>query len=99
MFYVQANIEKPENWSINGVVTEVPPLAVVGFHDRYDAEHFVTQNRAVDLGEWAHRSDLEAAIAEHNAKQAAQQPAEPEFSSEGQPENKRGPGRKKKDAA
>jgi hypothetical protein len=91
MYYVQANIETQREWFVNGAPVTVDPNEFVGFVDHYDAEHFVTNGRAIFLGEFNSYSDLLDAIEAHQRAQApVEPPKDPQPVIQSEPEHRRG---------
>lgn len=71
--FVQARLERPEMWGVNNVPRLVQDMDIIGFMITDDAMHFVAREKAVDLGVWISRQELDEAIAAHNAKLKAEE--------------------------
>lgn len=89
--YVLVNIADgaSESWGVDHKVVEVTRGDVVGFRSSEDAEHFISRGRAIDLGRWNNETELRAAYAEHERRQAEQTAATPEPEPEAEPEQER----------
>jgi hypothetical protein len=70
--YVIALVTDAETWLVDHEVVLVQPDDVVGFRSDADAEHFLSQGRASDLGRWNNLDELRAA---YEAQRKAQAPA------------------------
>lgn len=71
--YVAAIIKQgSEYWGVDHHVIEMNDGDVVGFLNNADADHFITQGRALDLGRWNNMSELQTAYAEQMATQAVE---------------------------
>lgn len=84
--FVEAFLNEPQMWGVNGVPRLVKSGDIIAFQLTDSAMHFVSQDRAIDLGVWNSREELDEAIAEHMRRQIA---AQAEAAADSEPERKR----------
>lgn len=71
--FVQAVLDAPQMWGVNGVPTKIENETVIAFMLSDDALHFVNTDRAIDLGVWNSLEELNEAYAAENARQQKEQ--------------------------
>lgn len=80
--FVQAVLDAPQMWGVNHVPRLVRNEDVIGFMLTDDAMHFINSDRAIDLGVWLSREELDEAVERMRAQHQAEAKAEAEHATE-----------------